>query len=116
MRCLISTVSLILGLVLTVDAAAGNWPQFRGPEASGVDSSAPAPVHWNLKTGDNVRWSTQMPGLAHSSPILWSNRVYLTTATRPGKADLKVGLYGSIESASDQDMHQWHLLALDQAS
>jgi outer membrane protein assembly factor BamB len=102
--------------LLALNMAAADWPQFRGPQASGLDSTAPAPVHWDIKTGENVRWSTPIPGLAHSSPILWTNRVYVTTATQPGKADLKVGLYGSIESANDQGTHQWHLLAVEQAT
>jgi outer membrane protein assembly factor BamB len=107
---------LIFGLFLTIKAEAANWPQLRGPQASGVDANAPAPVRWNVGSGENVRWRTPIPGLAHSSPILWGERVYLTTATRPGRADLKVGLYGEITPANDQDTHQWHLLALDQAT
>ena len=95
---------------------AANWPQFRGPQASGVDASAPAPVRWNIETGENIRWHTAIPGLAHASPIVWNGRVYVATAVRPGKADLKVGLYGDIESANDQGAHQWRLLALDRAT
>jgi hypothetical protein len=111
-RCL-PLASFLLGAALTFDVTAANWPQFRGPNASGVDSSAPAPVRWNSSTGENIRWRAPIPGLAHSSPIIWGDRIYVTTATQPGKADLKVGLYGDIESANDQDTHQWHLLALD---
>lgn len=96
--------------------SAANWPQFRGPQAGGVDNSAPAPVRWNVATGENVQWRTLVPGLAHASPIIWDDRVYVATAVRPGKADLKVGLYGDIASANDQDVHQWRLLALDRAT
>jgi outer membrane protein assembly factor BamB len=92
---------------------AGNWPQFRGPQASGLDPSAAAPIQWNVETKENVLWQTTIPGLAHSSPILWNDRIYVTTAVRPGKADLKVGLYGDIASANDQDSHQWRIIALD---
>src|SRR6185295_17172187 len=75
-----------------------NWPQFRGPQASGVSPGAP-PRTWNVETGDNVRWQTPIPGLAHASPIIWENRLYLTTAVRPGaKPDLKIGLYGAGDS------------------
>ena len=108
--------SLLLGLLIVFDLSAANWPQFRGPQAGGVDTNAVAPTRWDVEKGEKVRWQTTIPGLAHSSPIIWGDRVYVTTAVRPGKADLKVGLYGDIESASDQDPHQWRLLALDKAS
>ena len=93
-----------------------NWTQFRGPQAGGVDTSAPAPVNWSVETGQNIRWRTPVPGLAHASPIVWEDRVYIATAVRPGKADLKVGLYGDIGAANDQVEHEWRLLALDKAS
>jgi outer membrane protein assembly factor BamB len=93
---------------------AADWPQFRGPEAGGVDAGAPAPLHWNIEKGENIRWHTPIAGLAHSSPIIWGNVVYVTTAVGPpGNQDLKVGLYGDILPAQDQDSHQWRLLALD---
>jgi outer membrane protein assembly factor BamB len=81
-----------------------------------VDANAAVPTHWDVENGENVRWKTTIPGLAHSSPIIWGDHVYVTTAVRPGKADLKVGLYGDIASANDQDSHQWRLLALDKAT
>lgn len=94
---------------------AANWPQFRGPQASGVDASALAPVEWNVETGQNIRWRMTVPGLSHAAPIVWEDRVYVATAVRPGKADLKVGLYGDIGAANDQVEHEWRLLALDKA-
>ena len=106
---------LILFLVQAVHAA--NWPQFRGPNARGLDTSAPAPTTWDVPSNKNVLWKTPIPGLTHASPIVWENRIYLITAVRPGaKADLKVGLYGDIASADDQTEHEWRLLALDRAS
>ncbi|PYI88043.1 MAG: hypothetical protein DME26_04280 [Verrucomicrobia bacterium] len=98
-------------------AAAGvNWPQFRGPQASGVSEDA-APRTWNLETGQNVRWQTPVPGLAHASPIIWESRLYLTTAVKPGaKSDLKIGLYGDGASYPEKEPHQWRLLCLDKAT
>ena len=103
---------LFLGC-LSAAAASGNWPQFRGPQASGVDQSSAAPTVWDVEKGENIRWRTPIDGLAHSSPIIWGDRIYVTTSVSPDKVDLKVGLYGSIESADDQDKHQWRLLALE---
>ena len=103
-------------LLLTFAASAGNWPQFRGAQASGLDTNSAAPAHWNIETKENLRWQTAIPGLGHSSPILWRERVYITTAVPPGKADLKVGLYGDIESSTDVGPQEWRLLALDKSS
>ncbi len=104
------------GLFLGAAALAGNWPQFRGPQACGVDTSAALPTTWNVESGGNVRWRTPIPGLAHASPIVWGDRVYIATAIKPGKAELKVGLYGSGDSADEKEPHQWRLLALDKAT
>ena len=84
--------ALISGSILA--APAPEWPQFRGPQASGVNTNQPAPTHWNVESGDNIRWQTDIPGLAHSSPIIAGDRIYLTTAVKPGRSELKVGLYG----------------------
>jgi outer membrane protein assembly factor BamB len=103
----------LLGRLVVADA---NWPQYRGPHALGVDDSVPLPTSWNVETGANIRWQTPIPGLAHSSPIIWGDRVYVATAVTPGKAELKVGLYGDIESVDETEPQQWRLLALDKAS
>ncbi|HTH50019.1 MAG TPA: PQQ-binding-like beta-propeller repeat protein [Candidatus Limnocylindria bacterium] len=104
----------LLGFAATVATrAATNWPQYRGPTASGVDESAALPTAWNLTTGENIRWKVPIAGLAHSSPIVWGDRVYVATAVKPGKSELKVGLYGNIDSVKEKESHQWRLLALD---
>jgi outer membrane protein assembly factor BamB len=94
-----------------------NWPQYRGPNASGLDESTVLPTTWNLATGENVRWQTPIPGLAHASPIVWGDRVYVATAVQAGgKSDLKVGLYGDIASAPSEEPNQWRLLALEKTT
>jgi outer membrane protein assembly factor BamB len=108
---------VFLGAILvSTNLSADNWPQFRGSQACGFDTNAPAPVTWDVEKGQNVRWQAAVPGLAHSSPIIWGDRVYVTTAVRPGKAELKVGLYGDIRSAEDTDSHQWRLLAFEKGT
>ncbi|MCZ6671351.1 MAG: PQQ-binding-like beta-propeller repeat protein [Verrucomicrobia bacterium] len=89
------------------------WSQFRGPQASGLNTSQPTPIEWNVDTGKNILWKIPIPGLAHSAPIIWGDRIYVTTAVGPGEAELKVGLYGNIGAAEDQGFHQWRLLAFD---
>jgi outer membrane protein assembly factor BamB len=95
---------------------AAEWPQFRGPDARGVDDSRALPVRWNVETGENIRWQAPIPGLAHSSPIVWGDRVYVTTAVAARKSKLKVGLYGDIASVDEREPHQWRLLALEKAT
>jgi outer membrane protein assembly factor BamB len=109
--CLVVTS---LASILSTEAA--NWPQYRGPDARGVDDSHVLATNWNVETGTNIRWQTPLPGLAHASPIVWGDRVYVATAVKPGKADLKVGLYGDITPLEEKDVHQWRLLALDKAT
>ena len=110
------TFILSLFLLLTFPVGAADWPQYRGPNASGVDDSRPASVAWNLDTGENVRWRTPIPGLGHASPIVWGDRIYIATAVSPGRAELKVGLYGDIEPLTENEPHQWRLLALDRGT
>jgi outer membrane protein assembly factor BamB len=109
----ICIAELLLALFWAGGVTAADWPQFRGPDACGLDSSAPAPIHWNIEKGENIRWRAPIPGLAHSSPIIWGNIIYVTTAVAPGNQDVKVGLYGDITPANDQESHQWRLLALE---
>ncbi len=97
-------------------ASTADWPQFRGPHASGF-SEAPAPVTWNVESGENLRWETPIPGLGHACPIIWQERIYVATAVKPGaKPDLKIGLYGDIDSYTEKDSHQWRLLCLDKGT
>lgn len=92
----------------------GSWPSFRGPGASGVADGQNLPDEWNAKTGQNILWRTPIPGLAHSSPILWGNRVYVTTAvSSDAKATFRPGLYGDGDASKDRSTHKWMLYALD---
>lgn len=65
-------------LAIGVTVQAGNWPQFRGPHGQGVSDEAALPSTWSPAT--NVAWKTAIAGLGHSSPIVWGNHVFLTTA------------------------------------
>lgn len=119
---LIGLTSLVLcGFALaegksSLDESA-QWGQFRGHRASGVAKGKPAPAKWDAKTGENVKWKTPIPGLGHSSPIVWGDRVFVTTAVRQaGEADLRVGLYGDIAPVNDDSRHSWRVIALDAES
>ena len=102
-------------LTLAFSVVAADWPQFRGPHASGLGDGASLVTQWDCAKGSNVRWQTGIPGLAHSSPIVHGDRIYVATAVSPETAELKVGLYGDIGSADDRGAQQWRLLALNKA-
>lgn len=98
---------------------ASDWPAYRGPAASGV-GLGPAPAIWSADAGSairNIKWKTPLPGLSHSSPIIWGDRLYVSTAiSSAGEAPLKVGNYGSGNSADDDGEQQWVIYCLDKRS
>ncbi len=59
-----------------------HWPQWRGPLSTGVAPHADPPVAWG--EDENIRWKIDLPGLGHSTPIVWGERVFLTTAVPYG--------------------------------
>ncbi len=91
-----------------------NWPSFRGPDGTGVADGQRPPVTWDVKEGKNVRWKTPIPGLGHSCPVVWGNRVFVTTAVG-GDPDpkIRVGNYGDVASVNDKSKHAWQVLCLD---
>jgi len=89
-----------------------NWPSFRGSGASG-GATGTAPTTWNLETGENIRWTTPIPGLAHSSPVIWGDRLFVTSAVKDGESPLVVGLYGSIDPVLDDSPHKFNVYCLD---
>jgi outer membrane protein assembly factor BamB len=104
-------------LIVASIALPANWPSFRGPAASGVSDSQELPASWNVNTGDAILWKTPIPGLAHSSPIVWQDRIFLTTAISSlGDASFKRGLYGEGTASTDLSPHEFKLLSLDRKS
>ena len=96
-------------------AAPMDWPQFRGPHATGIADGQHPPTAWDVKAGTNVRWKTPIPGLGHSCPIVWGDRVFVTTAISSGQPDPKIrtGNYGDVASVNDVSKHTWQVLCLD---
>ena len=94
-----------------------NWPSFRGAGAAGVADGFPLPSEWDGPTSKNILWKTPIAGLGHSSPIIWGNRLFVSTAiSGVEKPELKVGLYGDIGSVQDASSHRWVVYALDTRS
>jgi outer membrane protein assembly factor BamB len=112
------TVNRLLPLVLTALATASlsaqHWPAFRGANATGVADGKSLPVKWDVPTGENVVWKTPLEGVAVSSPIVWGDRVFVSTAVSSDpKQGIRTGLYGDVEPVADDSKHTWRLLSLD---
>ena len=108
-------VQLLLPFVLALPATAQtNWASFRGPNASGVSTDSVTVTTWDVEKPENIRWKTRIPGLRHSSPVIWGDRVIVTSAVNLSRAaPLKVGLYGDPASADDNDVQQWKVFCLN---
>lgn len=113
--CTIAAIAVFLpGAAPSAKGGDGNWPSFRGPNASGIAAGDDLPAEWDVESGKNVRWKTPIPGLGHSSPIVWEDRVFVTTAVSGQEnPELKVGLYGNIAPVEDASVHQWKVYCLD---
>ena len=102
-RCSLYLSVLTLGVLSAADT---NWPCFRGPAASGIVEGFSTPITWNADASSGkvtgVRWKTPIPGLSHSSPIVWGDKIFVATAiSSKGTAPLRLGLYGDGDSADD---------------
>ncbi|MHC4370362.1 MAG: outer membrane protein assembly factor BamB family protein [Planctomycetota bacterium] len=107
-------IFLIVGLLAPRICAGQNWPSFRGPSAAGVAEGYSTAAKWDLKTGENISWKTPIPGLAHSSPVIWGDRIFVTTAVKStGQSRLKIGLYGDIKSEKEDTDFDWRLYCAD---
>jgi outer membrane protein assembly factor BamB len=98
-----------------------NWPGFRGPGAQGIADGFPTRAAWNVEAGagkaSGVLWRADVPGLGHSSPIIWGDNLYVATAVKlSGKAPLRIGYYGDVKAAPDNDEQKWVVYCFDKKS
>jgi len=104
---------LLAFFLSSITVNAQNWPSFRGPNASGVAEGTNPPVTWDLEKSQNVLWKTGIPGLSHSSPIVWGNNIFVITAvSSDAKPTFKAKDRG-IGLANDDVSHTWMIFALD---
>jgi outer membrane protein assembly factor BamB len=110
-------LSLICLCLFSIGIRAQDWPQFRGPRATGVVEGQPAAVAWDAEKSVNTRWKTQIPGLAHSSPVVWGDKVFVSTAVTSGaKDETRYGLYGDVAPVKDDPKHTWKVYTLDKTT
>ena len=103
-----------LAIFISLNSHAKDWPSFRGPHASGVADGQNLPAEWNAATGQGLVFKVAIPGLAHSSPIISDDLLFLTTAVSSiADPTFKPGLYGAGTAAADRSVHEWRVICLD---
>jgi len=104
-------------LLIASQLGAQNWPSFRGEGAKGIAEGKSLPSSWDVEKSQNILWKTVIPGLAHSSPIIWGNRVFVSTAVASDKSStLKIGQVSALELSNDMSRQSWRLYCVDRAS
>lgn len=105
-------VALGLSGLVALPSLAQNWPSFRGPFARGVADQQDLPADWDVKTGRNIRWKTPIAGQGHSSPVVWGEKLFVTSVIRENPPALKLGDSG-IGMADDRVPHTWRITCLN---
>lgn len=116
------SLALLAIISLTTAGSAANWPQWRGPDGSGISNEKNLPAKWTPTT--NIKWKAAIPGRGHSSPIVWGNRVFVTTAVEgdmvPGAKAVKHLNEGKEflhpDSIGADRKHQFKVIALNRES
>jgi outer membrane protein assembly factor BamB len=108
----IIALGLVLSLLLTA-LANDRWPQFRGPQSLGVAEDPQLPDKWSAT--ENVAWKTDIPGMGWSSPIVWGDRIFVTSVISAGEIEPpKKGLYfGGERRDIPKDEHRWMVYCVD---
>ena len=91
------------------------WPYWRGPAADGM-ASGDAPLHWS--DSKNVKWKTDIPGRGNSSPVIWGDEIFLTTAVKTGPSPAPEpaptpGAKPPLVTSGPQAEHKFEILCLD---
>ncbi len=118
-------VAGLLALIFTNATSAksgANWPQWRGPDGLGISTEKNLPTQWSANK--NIKWKTPIEGRGHSSPIVWGNRVFVTTAVEgpvvPGAKAVKHMLddkeFLHPDSIGADRKHMFKVIALDRST
>lgn len=103
-----------LAFANTLVAGDNNWPSFRGQHAAGVANAQNLPDTWDAATGENILWKVRIPGLAHASPVIWGERLFVTSAlSSKGEASFRRGQYGDGDASDDRSVHKWNVYCLN---
>ncbi len=127
LRLVLLSVCLLAISLLTLTTSGftlntSNWSQWRGPEGTGLSNETDVPIEW--EAGKNIKWRTAIPGQGHSSPIVWGNKVFLTTDVEgeiaAGAKAVEHNLGGQVfvhpDSVGANRKHIFKLLCIDRAT
>ncbi|MGB8491675.1 MAG: PQQ-binding-like beta-propeller repeat protein [Bacteroidales bacterium] len=90
------------------------WPAYRGYMSSGVLDNADLPQTFDFSAMTNIRWKIKIPGMGISSPVIWGDKLFLTTAiSEADKAGFKPGLFGDVTPVKDSSVHEWKVYCID---
>ncbi len=93
------------------------WPGYRGYMASGVLDKANLPGTFDFEKQENIKWKIEIPGMGISSPVVWGDRLFITTAVSEGdNAGFKPGLYGDVAPVNDASVHEWKVYSVDKST
>ena len=93
------------------------WPGFRGYLASGVLDNANLPEVFDFHKMINIKWKKEIPGLGLSSPVIWGDRIFLTSAvSKSDNQGIKTGIYGDGMPVPDSSVHDWKVFCIDKYS
>ena len=106
--------ALLLSLSVCAVAQSQNWPSFRGQNGAGVAEGNALPTTWDTEKSINVLWKTAIPGLGHSSPIIWGDKIFVTTSvSSSANTQFVHGLTETPASAEDNSSHSWRVYCLN---
>ncbi len=91
------------------------WHGFRGDNNAGVVDGQFPPTAWDATTGKNLAWKTAIPGLGLACPVVWGDKVFVTTAINEEspKPSLRIGQYGDVDSVKETARHTWKTYCLE---
>jgi outer membrane protein assembly factor BamB len=93
------------------------WTAYRGNFSSGVLDNANLPETFDLIKMINIKWKTEIPGLGLSSPVIWDNKIFITSAiSQTDREGFKPGIYGDISPVRDSSIHEWKVFCIDKYS
>lgn len=90
------------------------WSSYRGYYSSGVLDNTSIPNQWNIKEGKNIMWKIDIPGLALSSPVIWGDKLFITSAISESDTTmLHTGEYISSDPVNDESIHDWKVYCIN---
>jgi outer membrane protein assembly factor BamB len=119
---LVAAAVILLGIFLVTGSSGlaqqdpDQWGQWRGPLGTGESTTAKPPIRWSET--ENIRWKTRLPGLGHSTPVVWGDTIFLTLAAKvgepfPPRPDTAPGAHDNLRVDS---RHRFSVIAIDRKS